>query len=348
MMRLCAPALAALIVLSANLGCDAGDINVQPGDVQGMLIQEFPIVNGAIWAYQNVDAPGDQYRISVEGTRNISAENHWKLVYTKLDDNGAPLVGTPPDPIDFYGANGLHLRFGALNRTPGIFARAVFIGGVKAAAVGAFPVANAYIRRTVGTDLEPLDPQEASESREPVRYDEFSAGTIGLLHEGASEVVFGSGLNFQKHLPPRRFWQFPIRVGAQWTVFRTAELSRGPTSAPQPGILAERRVAEETTVSTPGYTGPAYLVEEWVVGLRKDDEGNEIVPSLDDENNDGTPDRGEPTARYWVAAGIGVVQYEYEFVDLGPPAAFTRKTYQLTRYNIPDPATTTLADTKAE
>ena len=340
--------LVLFVVSWSNLGCDSTDIDTQPEELAGMLVQEYPIAHGATWAYQNVEAPSDQYRIEVKGTQNISAVNHWKLEYTKLDTDGQPLSGTPPDPIDFYSANGLHVRRGALTRTPGVFSRAVFILGVKAAAVGPNPVAAAYVRRTIGEDLQPLDPSVPAEQRDPIRYDEFIAGTVGMVLEGASDAVLGGSPNFQKHLPPRRLWQFPLRAGSRWVVFRTAELDRGPTVAPQPPVLAERRVKEQLNVSTPAYDGPAFLVEEWVVGLRKDESGDPIIASIDDENGDGEPDRGQPTARYWIARNIGVVKYEYEFVDLGPPPEFTRKTYQLTKYTIPESTIVDLGEVKAQ
>jgi hypothetical protein len=225
------------------------------------------------------------------------------------------------------------MRLGALTRTPGVFARAVFVAGIKAAAVEPFAVKSAYIRIETPQTLDPLDPDQ----RLPRRYDEIARGTQAILLEGASEGVLPTGVtNFQKHFPPRRFWQFPMRKGSRWTVFFTNEIDRGPTLPPQPPILAERRVADDAaTVQTPAYSGPALLVEEWVTGLPKDADGNLQIPSLDDTDGDGIPQRGLPTARYWVAPGYGVVQYEYEYVSLVPVPAFTRKTYVLTAFTAP-------------
>ena len=149
-----------------------------------------------------------------------------------------------------------------------------------------------------------------------------------------------------KHLPPRRFWEFPMRKGLRWTVFFTNEIDKGPTDAPQPPILAERRVADDAaSVVTPAYSGSALLVEEWVTGLRKDADGNLVIPSLDDTDGDGTPQRGAPTARYWVAPVYGVVKYEYEYVTLVPIPAFTRKTYVLTAFTAPTKAGSDAAKT---
>ncbi|GIX07990.1 MAG: hypothetical protein KatS3mg115_2393 [Candidatus Poribacteria bacterium] len=120
-------------------------------------------------------------------------------------------------------------------------------------------------------------------------------------------------------------------------VFQTrSAISRGPTLGVQPPIRAERWVVGQENVETPAYSGPAFVVDEWVTGLQSDPETGElIVPSLEDTDGDGVPQRGLPTARYWVAPGVGVVRYEYEFVDLGPPPAFTLRAFILERYSLP-------------
>lgn len=327
------PAILALAALVLS-GCsdDENRPEFHPPTFDGLTIQNFPLGLGATWSYQNADAPEERYRVDVVGTRIISSAVYWTMDYRKLDAVGAPTSDVPP-PSDFYAANGLHMRLGALTRIPGVFARAVFVGGVKAAAVEPFPVKTAFVRAESPQNLDPLDPDQ----RLPQRYDEMTRGTEAILLEGASEGVLPNGsTNFQKHLPPRRLWQFPMKKGSRWTVFYTNEIDKGPSVAPQPPILAERRVVDDAaTVETPAYSGTALLVEEWTTGLRKDGDGNVQIPSLDDTDNDGTPQRGAPTARYWIAPGYGVVKYEYEYVSLVPVPAFTRKTYVLTAFTAP-------------
>ncbi|MDA1193320.1 MAG: hypothetical protein O3A46_16720 [Candidatus Poribacteria bacterium] len=319
--------------------------DADPGEYSlpdGLSVQDFPIANGAVWAYSNAANPAEQYRITVEGTRSVSGEHTWKFVHTQLDESGTPLLGQAPPPSDYYSANGLHVRLSALTAAPGIFSRAAFVNAptvFKAAAVGPNPVANTYVFKSIGDNLKRL------EDDDPVRYDELEADTDGVWIEIASEALLtDESLNFQKHLPLRRVWEFPLQTGRRWIVFRSQELPRVPRD-PQPQILAERVVRGVENVDTPGYSGAAFLVEEWVVGLKKDEDGNTVIPSLEDEDGDSVPQRGAATGRYWVAKGVGVVKYEYEFVNLGPPAAFERKTFELTRYTIP---TRTLADVKSD
>lgn len=304
----------------------------QPPPIEGLSVQAFPLGLGTTWAYQNAEVPEERYRAEIVGTRIINGSIYWTIDYRKLDPLGASTHEVPP-PSDFYAANGLHMRLGALTRIPGIFARAVFVAGIKAAAVEPFPLKSAFVRLESPQNLDPLDPDQ----RLPRRYDEMTRGTQAILLEGASEGVLPNGTtNFQTHLPPRRLWVFPMRKGLRWVVFLTQEIDRGPTLPPQPPILAERRVADDAAnVQTPVYSGPALLVEEWVTGLRKDPDGNLLIPSLDDTDGNGIPQRGLPTGRYWVAPGYGVVRYEYEYVTLVPVPAFTRKTYVLTALTPP-------------
>jgi len=327
----------------------------------GMLMTEFPIVNGAVWIYQNEADASEQYRVSVEGTRNISSYIHYKTEFTALDAAGEPRPGEAPPASDWYSANGLHQRLAALTRTPGVFTSATFVpvsaeDGVtdgpslsKPASVAPFPVGAVFVRKTLAEGLDYLgidDDPNATDADDPGgrltqnRYDEINVGTLGFILESASEGAGGN--QFQKHLPPRRLWEFPMRVGSRWRVFETTALPGGGGRGPQPKILAERRVASEENVDTPGYVGPTLVVEEWAVGLSQDAETGEfIVPSIDDLNSNGHPDRGEPTARYWLASGIGVVKYEYEVFDIDAfrattPPYFTRKTFILTRASIPE------------
>jgi hypothetical protein len=328
----------------------------------GMLMTEFPIVNGAVWVYQNEADASDQYRVSVQGTRNISSYIHYKWEYNALDGAGNPLPGEAPPPSDFYAANGLHQRLAALTKTPGVFPSATFIAvpaedGIedsvsvrRPASLSPFPIGAAYVRKSLGDNLDTLginddpvgDPSDTDDPAERLtrnRYDEVNTGTIGFILESASEGAGGN--QFQKHLPPRRLWEFPLMVGKRWTVFETFELRDGVGVGSQPKIIAERRVASEENVVTPGYSGPALLVEEWTVGLSRDEETGElIIPSIDDENGNGIPDRGEATARYWVASGVGVVKYDYEIFDIAAwqastPPFFTGKTFVLVRASIP-------------
>jgi hypothetical protein len=327
----------------------------------GMLMTEFPIVNGAVWIYQNEADASEQYRVSVEGTRNISSYIHYKTEYTALDAAGEPLPGEAPPASDWYSANGLHQRLAALTRTPGVFTSATFVPVAaeegetegpalsKPASIAPFPVGAVFVRKTlaegldalgINDDADPTDADDPGARFTQNRYDEINTGTMGFILESASEGAGGN--QFQKHLPPRRLWEFPMRVGSRWRVFETTALPGGGGRGPQPKILAERRVASEENVVTPGYEGPALIVEEWAVGLSQDAETGEfIVPSIDDLNSNGQPDRGQPTARYWVASGVGVVKYEYEVFDLEAfqattPPYFTRKTFILGRVSIPE------------
>ncbi len=349
--------LAASMATMVACGLDSEHAEFETPD--GMLMTDFPIVNGSVWIYQNEADASEQYRVSVEGTRNISSYIHYKTEYTALDAAGEPLPGEAPPASDWYSANGLHQRLAALTRTPGVFTSATFVPVAaeegeddgpslsKPASIAPFPVGAVYVRKTLAESLDALGINDDLASADDPggrltqnRYDEINAGTMGMILESASEGAGGD--QFQKHLPPRRLWEFPMRVGSRWRVFETTALPGGGGRGAQPKILAERRVAREESVSVPGYSGSALVVEEWAVGLSQDAETGEfIVPSIDDLNSNGQPDRGEPTARYWLAAGVGVVKYEYEVFDIEAfrattPPYFTRKTFVLGRASIPD------------
>ncbi len=92
----------------------------------------------------------------------------------------------------------------------------------------------------------------------------------------------------QKHFPQRRLWDFPLELGKEWTVFeKTAGIP----------VTVTRFVATESEqVTVPAGTYDTYVVHEEVVY------GDSPEPSLF---------LISPPAIYWVAPGVGVVQYRY-------------------------------------
>ena len=120
----------------------------------------------------------------------------------------------------------------------------------------------------------------------------------------------------QDHFPPRRIWDFPLKLGKEWIVFEKTTL---------PAIRVTRRViGVNVPVTVPAGSYDAYVVEEKIVGV----EG--IEPSGNDPNQLPLI----PPAQYWVVPNVGVVKYRYiQFVSV---QQLTLRTFELKAAFLPD------------
>ena len=113
--------------------------------------------------------------------------------------------------------------------------------------------------------------------------------------------VYDNSLPPQKHFPPRLLWDFPLRIGKEWTVFET---KTSPTHR-----VIRRVIGANIPITVPaGSFNNAYLVEEEIVGLA-------ALPALklSDDFERLEPAKYEP-AKYWVVPNIGVVKYRYTYL----------------------------------
>ena len=113
--------------------------------------------------------------------------------------------------------------------------------------------------------------------------------------------VYDSSLPPQKHFPPRLLWDFPLRIGKEWTVFET---KTSPTHR-----VIRRVVDANFSITVPaGIFNNAYLVEEEIVGLSQ-------LPALgvSDDFRTLRPANYQP-AKYWVVPNVGVVKYQYTYI----------------------------------
>ena len=117
-----------------------------------------------------------------------------------------------------------------------------------------------------------------------------------------------------KHFPPRRLWDFPLKVGKKWVVFEKT------TGIP---VEVTRYVAEkdvQVTVPAGGYT--TYVVHEEVVYGDSPEPSSFLI---------------SPPAIYWVAPSIGVVQYRYS--RYRATEGLFSETFALKSFHLPGPNT---------
>ena len=106
---------------------------------------------------------------------------------------------------------------------------------------------------------------------------------------------------FQRNLPKRMVWLFPLYVGREWLVSE----SRVP-----PEITYTRKVVSDKGVLTvpAGTFKDVYYIEEYVY-------------ITDFSSGEESPDK------YWVAPDVGIIKYEYmDFISN------TTRTYELTEF----------------
>ena len=91
---------------------------------------------------------------------------------------------------------------------------------------------------------------------------------------------------FQRNLPKRVLWSFPLYVGKEWTVSKSI-------SAPE--VTYTREVVSDSNVITvpAGTFQNVYYVEE-----------NSVFAGLLDEEQ-------LPPSKYWIAPDVGVIKYEF-------------------------------------
>ena len=91
---------------------------------------------------------------------------------------------------------------------------------------------------------------------------------------------------FQRNLPKRVVWSFPLYAGKEWTVSESYTV---------PEIIYTRRVVSDNNVVTvpAGVFENVYYIEEQSL----------FVGFADEEQL--------PPSKYWIAPGVGVVKYEF-------------------------------------
>ena len=116
-------------------------------------------------------------------------------------------------------------------------------------------------------------------------------------------------ISHQKHFPPRRLWDFPLKVGKEWVVFdKTAGI---------PVTVTRYVVSDNEQVTVPAGSYSTYVVHEEVVY------GDSPEPSVF---------LISPPAIYWIAPSVGVVQYRYSryrAIDEPPSQTFALKSVHL-------------------
>ena len=117
-----------------------------------------------------------------------------------------------------------------------------------------------------------------------------------------------------KHFPPRRLWDFPLKVGKQWTVFEK--------TAGAPVTVTRYVVEQNVQITVPAGSYTTYVVQEEVVFADSEDPSIFII---------------SPPAIYWVAPSVGVVQYRYN--RYRATDAFSAQTFALKRVHLPEPNT---------
>jgi hypothetical protein len=153
-----------------------------------------------------------------------------------------------------------------------------------------FPIFATYFSKT---------PQALVESAFDIFVPSFTSG-VTILHE--------------KHFPPRRLWDFPLKVGKEWVVFeKTAGIP----------VKVTRYVAEkDVLVMVPAGSYTTYVVHEEVVYGDSPEPSSFLI---------------SPPAIYWVAPSIGVVQYRYSHYRA--TEALSSQTFALKSFHLPGPNT---------
>ena len=129
----------------------------------------------------------------------------------------------------------------------------------------------------------------------------FLKTTQSYLESAYDIILRSEDVLHIKHSFPRSIWDFPLQVGKEWTVF-------DKTTSPS-GKAVRRVIQANVSVRVPAGDYDAYLVEEAIVGLS---EVEAVRLSADATSLE--PARYEP-AKYWVVPAVGVVKYEYTFLE---------------------------------
>ena len=142
--------------------------------------------------------------------------------------------------------------------------------------------------------------------------------TPQALVESAFDIFLptatGVTIEHEKHFPPRRLWDFPLRVGKEWIVFDKT------TGIP---VEVTRYVAEkDVQVTVPAGSYTTYVVHEEVVYGDSPEASIFLV---------------SPPAIYWVAPSIGVVQYRYS--RYRATEELSSETFALKSFHLPGPNT---------
>ena len=155
-------------------------------------------------------------------------------------------------------------------------------------------------------------------------YDVFPFPVLATYFTKTSEALIESAFDIYlpienpvyhaKHFPPRRLWDFPLKVGKQWTVFEK--------TAGAPVTVTRYVVEQNVQITVPAGTYTTYVVQEEVVYADSEDPSIFII---------------SPPAIYWVAPSVGVVQYRYN--RYRATDAFSAQTFALKRVHLPGPNT---------
>ena len=147
----------------------------------------------------------------------------------------------------------------------------------------------------------------------------YFSKTPQALVESAFDIFLPSStsgvtIQHEKHFPPRRLWDFPLKVGKKWVVFQKTA-----------GIPVEvtRYVAEkDVQVTVPAGSYTTYVVHEEAVYGDSPDPSSFLI---------------SPPAIYWVAPSIGIVQYRYS--RYRATDALSSQTFALKSFHLPGPNT---------
>jgi len=127
-----------------------------------------------------------------------------------------------------------------------------------------------------------------------------------------------------EHVLPRLIWDFPLKVGKQWTVLEfRKEWTVLEKETPPVSRVVRRVVDANVPVTVPAGWYDAYVVEEVIVGLSQ-----ETAFKLAGDPPKLEPARYEEPARYWVAPHVGVVKYQYTYLT---PTIVNQKSINLLR-----------------
>ncbi len=107
---------------------------------------------------------------------------------------------------------------------------------------------------------------------------------------------------FQRNLPKRVLWSFPLYVGKEWTVSKSFNA---------PEIIYTREVVSDSNVVTvpAGTFQNVYYVEE-----------NSFFAGF-------SPEEQLPPSKYWIASDVGIIKYEY-----ADPIFNTTVGYELSKF----------------
>ena len=147
----------------------------------------------------------------------------------------------------------------------------------------------------------------------------YFSKTPQALVESAFDIFLPSAttgvtIEHAKHFPPRRLWDFPLKLGKKWVVFEKT------TGIP---VEVTRYVAEkDVQVTVPAGSYTTYVVHEEVVYADSPEPSSFLI---------------SPPAIYWVAPAIGVVQYRYS--RYRATDALSSQTFALKSFHLPGPNT---------